>query len=202
MVKNKILIAFFVIFIFFYLTTSCSATFDFTYNDKNYSIPTLECYEDFFITDQDLYFDLWSFSNEPSTLYFFNSPLDYAPNNIIGGFSANAIGTSVYWYRITKSNNSVKCFYDNSFYSSGKSFTFGSSNGIAYSTYDLYDKEGNIFFQSPLPPRKVVVGGIQKVEEILPMLKNLMRMIIPIGLKAFSMLLIIYLIVSKKWFRF
>lgn len=57
-----------------------------------------------------------------------------------------------------------------------------------------------IFFPSP-PNWGLNLMQPLQVEQILPMVNKLTMIVLPIGLAIFSMLLLVYLIASKKWFR-
>lgn len=75
-------------------------------------------------------------------------------------------------------------------------FSSGNTDCL-YSDFDITDSEGNVLFQKPVL-QKVVVE-LEKAEEILPMVNNLMTILLPVGLAIFSVVLVIYLIASKKW---
>lgn len=96
---------------------------------------------------------------------------------------------------------------------SGMTFVCGdsaisSNTQLIYSNRDVHlglinngqDVGEDIFFQPPPQWGLTLVQPLQ-VKQILPMVNKLTTMILPIGLAIFSMLLAVYLIASKKWFR-
>lgn len=61
-----------------------------------------------------------------------------------------------------------------------------------------YSPSQDLFFQPP-PHWGLKLGQPLQVSQILPMVNKLTRIVLPIGLAIFSILLGIYLIASKKW---
>ena len=146
--KNKILFMFLLLICIFLIPSFCSASFDFSYNDKDYSLPDFEQYENVFIffnnTDLDG-FDIYTFSGSVSQFKFYKDSADWAPDRISLSFLAGQSGSYLSLYRYNIKTGSMSCLTDKKFYDEGKGFAGGNSSGLfVYSTFDIIDREGDL----------------------------------------------------------
>lgn len=93
------------------------------------------------------------------------------------------------------SNYSVSDFSYSTSVSNSTIFVPSGENSFvhcSYSNHDIFNSSGDLVFQAP-QVNKVVIPAIQQVEEIPQVMGQIMRILIPIGLIAFSIGLVIYL---------
>jgi len=142
--KSKFLFIFLVVLILLNIfTVYSSASFDFKYNDKLYSLPDFKHFDDFIIWQNGSVIDIWSFSDF-SDVRFKLKEGDY-------NFNADGsypVGVYSYWVRIDSKNN-VSYLHDNKLITVSSSF--GGNGNLLYSTVDLKDFDGNVVFQRPVP---------------------------------------------------
>lgn len=180
----KILIFMFIILVLSTFTTSCFASFDFNYNDVLYSlnIPSEVFDYDFFIM------------KNPTTGYFFiYSPLDFdsiAVDDWISYFSL----------RSEDGGNTWNGMRDGSLWITNTSIVkMTDFSDIIYSTKDIKDINGNVVFQKP-PEVEYQIPVIQETTRFPEVVREIVKVIIPIGLSLFGMLFVIFLIRYLKCF--
>lgn len=192
--KNKKILFILVAFLFclFVFSGSSKATFDFTYNDTNYSLPDLPSE----VSSKDNFVII---QNSVGEFYLFFTASDYP-------IYAKVFDSSTYYfypisdvnfclYIYSSSENSWN--FKNSQY--GKYFLFDVSK-FHYFNSDIYtDKNlSDVLFQGA--PKKtmemVEIQTIQEVQQITEIIAKVVKMIIPVCLVILATLLIISLIQS------
>ena len=135
--KNKFILITLIFFIIFsFLLSSFSlANFEFDFENKHYSLPDFEHFQHFFIVQNGSVIDVWSFEDTSSVKCWWTGD-SINPQNHTGSCS----GSNVYWIRISGSN--INYLKKNVFYSGA----FGFNGKMLYSTFDVKDREGFIFF--------------------------------------------------------
>ena len=88
----------------------------------------------------------------------------------------------------------------NTDYSEGSKLVYSNKDIFFTVSVNDYTASEELFFQPP-PHWGLKLGQPLQVLQILPMVNKLTRMILPIGLAIFSILLGVYLIASKKWLK-
>lgn len=178
--KNKILLISFLllIFILFLNTNNVFASYDFTYNNVNYSLPDLPDYDYYFICD---------FNEDMYIAYCSNSPL------ILGQTTSyyvetNPSGSTVYSYKYVKNG-------DFEFVRANYSSRFDLASGISSiinTSHDLYCGE-TLVFQRPVAD-KSVIPALETAEEVPKAMVQTLKILIPVGLIVLGIGLAIYLI--------
>ena len=197
MLKRKFIITFLISIFFILLISSCTFAFsikteegeviDFGDNIKLYNKNLV--FKSYNSLKQLVGYKLFSFSGD------FYLSQKYSEVNVI------SYKGHCYQYLYLISNNSVS-FYDSTADSSFNEnvFNFSSSltsEALVFNDFDICDEDGNVVFHAPVKPSVVV--RLEKVEELPNLINQLVMIILPVGLKIFSVLLAIYLIASKKW---
>lgn len=124
--------------ILFCYTSFCSASFDFTYNDTDYSVPDLDCYDYFFITYTNGEFQILSFESLDNITFCL-------VNTEIGISSSGKVN---YFETLTQNGSWSSTLENGKRYGTlSKSRTLST---IIYSSFDITDTEGNVLFQGPV----------------------------------------------------
>lgn len=150
LVKNKFLFTFLFIVCIFLIPSFCSAsTITFSDGGKDYVVENDKLFENYVVARiYDTGYDIFTFSN---TSFYFkakDNPQSYNPDNksFACAFSEDCFVT---WVKVDrKSGNISSILYDNKFFASGASFAGSFGGDVAYSTFDIYDYDGNIFFEN------------------------------------------------------
>ena len=207
--KNKLFIIFslFIILVAF-ISSSCFASFDFTYNDTSYSV--------------DDFNNLLSEKNDNNTdfvLLFITqgSPSAYSSDYILFTYSGNLYYKLGYLYVLDNDFSALKCgnfyYHINKYnvfnwerYGEGWD-TYHNSDcqwSIVYSTSDVYsydDKSTVVFQVAPQAQGEAVQVELMKptqVQEIPQQIVAVVMIVLPIFLGIFGVLLVLYLIKSKN----
>lgn len=94
-------------------------------------------------------------------------------------------------------SNTHQSFTNQDFSSNG--YSFNHSYDLVYSSYDIYDLSGNLVFQgAPQEVAKVELMKATQVEEIPQQILGVVKIMVPIFLAIFGVLLVLYLIKSKN----
>ena len=199
--KNKffIILSLFIILVAF-ISSSCFASFDFTYNDTSYSV--------------DDFNNLLSENNDNNTDFVLlsitnGSPFAFPCDYILFTYSGNLYYKFGYLYVLDNDFSALEC--GNYYYHINKNNgfnwelygvgwdTYHNSDcqwSIVYSTSDVYsydDKSTVVFQAPPQQVEAVTIPAIQQVEEIPQGMTQVLQVIIPIGLIVLSIGLVIYL---------
>lgn len=82
--------------------------------------------------------------------------------------------------------------------------TFGdlcltTTHTVLYSTDDIYNSDGTIFFPGTPLKMGVQLMNPMEVEEIPQLITKLLTILVPVGLTIFGILLLVYLLGSRRW---
>lgn len=207
--KNKLLIFLLLfIFILFYFSSfsfaSDSKVVEFNYNSKDFTITLPSGYG----TDYNYYMVVAGTNSSGTYLdlllttfpFSFNSGRTYIIADDDGFLYSDIIrGSSESWYERDLSSCNVNNFgYSVSIRSmtSGDFFNTSSYNlnlvSVVSSNFNIYDSEGELVFQPPLP-EIAVLPGITQVEEIPRAVGEILGILIRVGLIVLSIGLVIFL---------
>lgn len=128
---------FFVIFSFC-LSPFVSANFEFDFGSTHYTLQDFKHFDNFFIVENGDYIDIWSFENPESLFVYEDFSVQY-PNRYSISFRGESY---VYWVRTRNNSTSLNYLYDNTY---SKGFASGFMGNFLYSTFDIYDLDGNLF---------------------------------------------------------
>lgn len=193
--KNKKILFILVAFLFclFVFSGSSKATFDFTYNDVNYSLPDLPVQNDenFLIFKGGNRFCIMVFDGS-----FCYSSEYISSNQKFDRFYTDGSFFKTYVYEPGVFDNyyNDSNYRGSSYYSSACPF-----KNLVYSSIDIYSDSTLsevVFRKAPLKAEAVEIPTLQEAQQIPEIITKVIKMIIPVCLVILAMLLIISLIQS------
>ncbi len=202
MLKNKkfLILLVFILFIFLSLNNvyASNETIEIEYNGQNVTLPL-------FLENDDCNFTSYSYVlTYCSDGHYW---LNFCKENNINKF-VYVPGNNRYY--LTFRNNNDDRLPESRYYlednkwimrdSGFDGFVRASVSCVIASTSDIYTEDGTIFFpKTSLPLKGVQLLTPMTVEEIPTMIMKLLTILVPVGLTIFGMLLLVYLLHSKKW---
>ena len=188
--KNKLLLILFIFIIILSFFTNSFASYDFTFNDKEYSFTydIGDKYSNYYyliMTSVDGQIQ----GRDYFALYVSETPMRVDDNHSINSGFKVISDSDVY---------STAGFIDSSFdVDFEHPWPPTSSTGrtiILNSNYNVYNLEGDLVFQvAPVTVEQVTIPEIQQVGEIPQVIAEVLKILIPIGLIVLSIGLVIYL---------
>ena len=181
--RNKILLICFLLLMFtlFLNTSNVFASFNFKYNNIEYSVPD--------IPEEYKYFLIYQTDSGVIQLYACNNTIllkDYKVGTTqLTGFCSSVSGDTIYSYR--KNGGIFEYKNETTGYSQ-----VPSSYEIIYSNHDVYYGD-ELVFQSPVTD-KAVIPALETAEEVPKAMVQTLRILIPVGLIVLGIGLVIYLI--------
>lgn len=206
--KNKlfIIISLFIILVTF-ISSSCFASFDFNYNNTDYSFPDFEDILNNLNYNTVSYIigygDINNNIKNKYKLFIFNADIS-SYSNIYLKQSSNSGDQFVYLYGDLNNSTDIEITcYGFTYYFDGSNWVQIGDNfnayrfyayDVIYSTHNIYNYNNNLVFQAP--PQQVeavTIPAIQQVGEIPQGMNQVLQVIIPIGLIVLSIGLVVYL---------
>lgn len=191
--KNKILLIVFLIlmFILFLNTSNVFASFNFTYNDTNYTVPDIPTdYPYYLIIDKgNGVFRLYMCENE---MIFKTVTLANGSKSILL-YSTVSAGTIYQYTNLAGDNVTISDLYRS--IGTGTSLAIDYNTvSIVYSNHDLYHG-GELVFQSPVTEVPgVLIPALETAEEVPQAMAQTLKIVIPVCLIVLGIGLLIYLI--------
>ncbi len=176
------------ILVLFTFTTSCFADYDYSYKDKEY------------ILKGDFPFDYYVFGRNLNDNYFAvycsNEPFKMISDGS-GYYKPDLSVADVYYYNSIYQNFIDLDVSNLDIYQKNPT-SFSSFSIFMYSNFDVYVGNSKVFQRTPLPAKGVQLMKPTQVEEIPGQIVGIVKIVLPIFLSIFGILLVLYLIKSKN----
>lgn len=209
LINNKILMFFLLTFVFFIFLnmTTVFGSFDFTYNNTNYSLPDLPFdiidHPDFLIViDKNKNYQVcYPSSTYQIPFYYQNSKdskyqgIQYWSNNDTEKVIVGNISNGLNWcyYSLSSSSSSWSSMQTTKANQIQTLNSFDNmTRSVIYSSVNIINEDGSVFFLAPVP--MMVVPVLETAEELPKAILGTLKTIIPVCLVLLAVVLLVYLI--------